>query len=61
MTERLSIYTHIKIIWSHHFMKNSWGKSGNSGRFYFLGLQKLLWMVSEAMKLKDTCSLVFSW
>ena len=24
-------------IWSHHFMENRWGKSGNSGRFYFLG------------------------
>ena len=26
-------------IWSHHFMANGWGKNGNSGRFYFLGLQ----------------------
>ena len=26
-------------IWSHHFMANRWGKSGNSGRFYILGLQ----------------------
>ena len=25
-------------IWSHHFMANRWGKSGNSDRFYFLGL-----------------------
>ena len=25
-------------IWSHHFVANRWGKSGNSGRFYFLGL-----------------------
>ena len=24
---------------SHHFMENRWGKSGNSDRFYFLGLQ----------------------
>ena len=23
----------------HHFMANRWGKSENSGRFYFLGLQ----------------------
>ena len=23
----------------HYFMANRWGKSGNSGRFYFLGLQ----------------------
>ena len=26
-------------IWSHHFMANRWGKSGNSVRLYFLGLQ----------------------
>ena len=26
-------------IWSHHFMANRWGNSGNSGRLYFLGLQ----------------------
>ena len=26
-------------IWSHHFMANRWGKSRNSGRFYFFGLQ----------------------
>ena len=26
-------------IWSHHFMANRWGKSENSDRFYFLGLQ----------------------
>ena len=25
--------------WSHHFMANRWGRNGNSGRFYFLGLQ----------------------
>ena len=25
--------------WSHHFMANRWRKSGNSDRFYFLGLQ----------------------
>ena len=23
----------------HHFMANSWGKSGNGVRFHFLGLQ----------------------
>ena len=23
----------------HHFMANRWGNNGNSGRFYFLGLQ----------------------
>ena len=26
-------------IWSHHFMANRWGNSGNSERLYFLGLQ----------------------
>ena len=26
-------------IWSHHFMGNRWGNSGNSGRLYFAGLQ----------------------
>ena len=26
-------------ICSHHFMVNRWGKSENSGKFYFLGLQ----------------------
>ena len=25
--------------WSHHFMGNRWGKSGNSVRLYFVGLQ----------------------
>ena len=26
-------------IWSHHFMANRWGNSGNSDRLYFSGLQ----------------------
>ena len=26
-------------IWSHYFMGNRWGNSGNSGRLYFWGLQ----------------------
>ena len=26
-------------IWSHHFMGDRWGKSGNSVRLYFFGLQ----------------------
>ena len=26
-------------IWSHHFMGNTWGNSGNSVRLYFGGLQ----------------------
>ena len=28
-----------KIIWSHHFMANRWGNSGNSVRLYFSGSQ----------------------
>ena len=26
-------------VWSHHFMVSRWQNSGNSGRFYFGGLQ----------------------
>ena len=26
-------------IWSHHFMENRWGNSGNRVRLYFSGLQ----------------------
>ena len=44
-------------IWSHHFMGNRWGNSGNSVRLYFSGLQKSLQMVTAAMKLKDAYSL----
>ena len=29
----------IDSIWSHHFMGNRWGNSGNSVRLYFSGLQ----------------------
>ena len=38
-------------------MGNRRGKSGNSDRFCFLGLQKSLQTVTAAMKLKDDCSL----
>ena len=44
-------------IWSHHFMGNRWGNSGNSVRLYFGGAPKSLQMVIAAMKLKDTYSL----
>ena len=44
-------------IWSHHFMGNRWGNSGNSDRYYFWGAPKSLWTVTVAMKLKDICSL----
>ena len=42
--------------WSHHFMANRWGNNGNSKRL-ILGAPKSLQMVTEAMKLKDACSL----
>ena len=47
--------TKIMASWSHHFMANRWGNSGNSGRLFF-GAPKSLQMVSMAMKLKDACS-----
>ena len=40
-------------IWSHHFMGNRWGNSGNSVRLYFGGAPKSLQMVTAAMKLKE--------
>ena len=43
-------------IWSHHFMGNRWGNSGNSVRLYFWAPESLQ-MVTAAMKLKDTYSL----
>ena len=44
-------------IWSHSFMGNRWGNSGNSVRVYFWGAPKSLQMVIAAMKLKDIYSL----
>ena len=44
-------------IWSHHFMGNRWGNSGNSVRLYLFWAPKSLQMVTAAMKLKDTYSL----
>ena len=41
-------------IWSHHFMGNRRGNSGNSVRLYFWGAPKSLQMVITAIKLKDT-------
>ena len=43
-------------IWSHHFMGNRWGNSGNSQTLFF-GAPKSLQMVTAAMKLKDAYSL----
>ena len=42
--------------WSHHFMGNRWGNSGNSVRLFW-GAPKSLQMMTAAMELKDTCSL----
>ena len=39
-------------IWSHHFMGNRWGNSGNSVRLYFWGAPKSLQLVTAAMKLR---------
>ena len=39
-------------IWSHHFMSNRRGNSGNCVRFYFEGAPKSLQMVTAAVKLK---------
>ena len=36
---KLSIQKTDHGIWSHHFMANRWGNSGNSVRLYYLGLQ----------------------
>ena len=44
-------------IWSHHFMANRWGNSGNSVRLYFFWAAKSLQIVTAAMKLKDAYSL----
>ena len=38
-------------------MTNRWGNSGNSERLFCGELQKSLWMVTAAMKLKDAYSL----
>ena len=44
-------------IGSHPFTANRWGNNGNSDRLYFGGAPKSLQVVTEAMKLKDACSL----
>ena len=44
-------------IWSHHFMGNRWGNSGNKCQTFFFWAPKSLQMVIAAMKLKDAYSL----
>ena len=44
-----------KIMVSHYFMADSWGKYGNSDGV-FSWAPKSVQMVTAAMKLKDTCS-----
>ena len=57
----LKLSTHTKKIMTSNpiISWHGWGNSGNSGRFYFLGLQNQSWLliVTEAMKSKDTCPL----
>ena len=43
-------------IWSHHFMPNRWGNSGNWQTLFFWS-QDSLQMVTATMKLKDAYSL----
>ena len=43
-------------IWSHHFMANRWGKSGNN-EILFSWFPKSLQMVTAFIKLKDPWSL----
>ena len=42
-SEKVGLKQHLKNedhgIWSHHFMENRWGDTGNSESLYFLGLQ----------------------
>ena len=47
---------HSENYWSHHFMADRWGNSGNSDRLFFCA-PKLLQMVTAALKLKDAYSL----
>ena len=48
MMEKMG-YDHV--IWSHHFMANGWGNSGNSERLYFWGAPKSKQMVIAALLL----------
>ena len=41
-------------IWSHHFMGNRWGNSGNSNRLYVFGLQNHLLLGRKVMTNLDS-------
>ena len=54
----ICVYGYIYVcVYTHHFMGNRWGNSGNSVRLFLGGAPKSLQMVIAAMKLKDTYSL----
>ena len=53
---KLNIQNEDHGIWSHHFMANRWGNSGNSVRLFFWAPRSLQ-VVIAAMKLKDAYSL----
>ena len=56
VTLKLNIQKTNIMVWSHHFMANRWGNSGNSDNL-ILGVSKSLQIVTATMKLKDSCSL----
>ena len=57
-SEKFGLKLNIYGIWSHRFMGNKWGNSGNSVRlFFFFLVPKSLQTVTAAMKLKDAYSL----
>ena len=53
----LNLQITLESIWSHHFMGNRRGNSGNSVRLFLGGAPKSLQMVTAAMKLNDAYSL----
>ena len=42
------------VIWFYHFVANKWGTMETVTDFIFVGVQKSLQMVTEAMKLKGS-------
>ena len=54
--EEVGLKLNIHGIWSHHFMVDRLGNNGNSDRLFW-GVPKSLQTVTEAVKIKDACSL----